>query len=118
MLQQAKIIKFPIIILFIKKSYWKQAKTSNRSLAYVIGVYQLSKRMIFFFREDNKIMIMNDGKGIPVAMHKEHDMYVPTLIFGHLLTSSNYDDSQKKVFRIPHGNFYSSTNTSWRWRVL
>lgn len=24
-------------------------------------------------------------------------MYVPTMIFGHLLTSSNYDDSQKKV---------------------
>ena len=40
---------------------------------------------------------MNDGKGIPVEMHKEHDMFVPTLIFGHLLTSSNYDDSQKKV---------------------
>ena len=48
-------------------------------------------------REDNKICIMNDGKGIPVEMHKEHDMFVPTLIFGHLLTSSNYDDSQKKV---------------------
>jgi len=24
-------------------------------------------------------------------------MYVPTLIFGHLLTSSNYDDTEKKV---------------------
>jgi len=24
-------------------------------------------------------------------------MYVPELIFGHLLTSSNYDDSEKKV---------------------
>lgn len=41
---------------------------------------------------------MNDGKGIPVEMHKEHDMYVPTLIFGHLLTSSNFDDEQKKVW--------------------
>ena len=49
-------------------------------------------------REDNKITIMNDGKGIPVEMHKEHDMYVPTLIFGHLLTSSNFDDEQKKVW--------------------
>ncbi|XP_063685282.1 DNA topoisomerase 2-alpha-like isoform X2 [Bolinopsis microptera] len=47
--------------------------------------------------EDGKICIMNDGKGIPVEMHKEHEMFVPTLIFGHLLTSSNYDDSQKKV---------------------
>lgn len=24
-------------------------------------------------------------------------MYVPTMIFGHLLTSSNYDDAEKKV---------------------
>lgn len=24
-------------------------------------------------------------------------MYVPSMIFGHLLTSSNYDDKQKKV---------------------
>jgi len=24
-------------------------------------------------------------------------MYVPTMIFGHLLTSSNYDDTEKKV---------------------
>ena len=24
-------------------------------------------------------------------------MYVPTMIFGHLLTSSNYDDNDKKV---------------------
>lgn len=30
-------------------------------------------------------------------MHKEEKCYVPTLIFGHLLTSSNYDDSEKKV---------------------
>jgi len=30
-------------------------------------------------------------------MHKEHKVLVPELIFGHLLTSSNYDDSVKKV---------------------
>lgn len=30
-------------------------------------------------------------------MHKQHDCYVPELVFGHLLTSSNYDDNEKKV---------------------
>lgn len=30
-------------------------------------------------------------------MHKEQKVYVPTLIFGHLLTSSNYNDDEKKV---------------------
>ena len=48
-------------------------------------------------RENNKIRIWNNGKGIPVVEHKTEKIYVPTMIFGHLLTSSNYDDSEKKV---------------------
>lgn len=47
--------------------------------------------------ERNMIKIWNNGKGIPVAWHAKESMYVPTLIFGHLLTSSNYDDTEKKV---------------------
>lgn len=47
--------------------------------------------------ENNRIKIWNNGKGIPVVEHKQEKMYVPTLIFGHLLTSSNYNDFEKKV---------------------
>ncbi|XP_055732864.1 DNA topoisomerase 2-beta-like isoform X4 [Salvelinus fontinalis] len=47
--------------------------------------------------ESNTVTIWNNGKGIPVVEHKDEKMYVPALIFGHLLTSSNYDDEQKKV---------------------
>ena len=35
---------------------------------------------------DGVISVLNNGRGIPVVKHKEHDCYVPTLIFGHLLT--------------------------------
>ena len=30
-------------------------------------------------------------------MHREEKVYVPAMIFGQLLTSSNYDDDEKKV---------------------
>lgn len=47
--------------------------------------------------EKNRISVKNNGKGIPIEIHKEHDTYIPELIFGHLLTSSNYNDNDKKV---------------------
>ncbi|KAL3320015.1 DNA topoisomerase 2-beta [Cichlidogyrus casuarinus] len=46
---------------------------------------------------ENMIRVWNNGKGIPVEYHKVEKMYVPTMIFGHLLTSSNYDDTERKV---------------------
>ena len=48
-------------------------------------------------KETNTIKVFNNGRGIPVVMHKEEKILVPTLIFGHLLTSSNYNDDEKKV---------------------
>ena len=48
-------------------------------------------------REKNEIRVYNNGKGIPVEEHKDEKMFVPTLIFGHLLTSSNFNDEEEKV---------------------
>lgn len=66
--------------------------------------------------ESNTISVWNNGQGrrkkkntegegrgtnmilgIPVEIHSEHKVYIPEMIFGELLTSSNYDDSKKKV---------------------
>jgi DNA topoisomerase-2 len=43
------------------------------------------------------VSVHNNGSGLPVVMHKEHNCYVPELVFGHLLTSDNYDDDERKV---------------------
>merc|ERR1719262_664353 len=48
-------------------------------------------------KKEGKISVMNNGKGVPVQIHKEHKVYVPEMIFGQLLTSDNYDDNEKKV---------------------
>ena len=45
---------------------------------------------------DNEISVFNDS-GIPIEIHPEYKIYIPELIFGNLLTSSNYDDTEKRT---------------------
>ena len=49
------------------------------------------------------ISIRNDGRGIPVTMHKTEKIYVPQLIFGHLLTGSNFQDNNVHAERLTGG---------------
>lgn len=48
-------------------------------------------------RENGEISVLNNGRGIPIEMHQKEKIWIPEMIFGHLLTSSNYDDDQEKV---------------------
>ncbi|NBO60548.1 MAG: hypothetical protein EBU82_06195 [Flavobacteriia bacterium] len=43
------------------------------------------------------IIVENDGDGIPVLEHTEYKVWVPELIFGHLLTSGNYNKEEEKI---------------------
>ena len=43
------------------------------------------------------ISVWNNGSGLPVQIHKKEKIYIPELVFGNLLTSDNYDDSEKKT---------------------
>ena len=47
-------------------------------------------------KEKGRITVWNNGKGIPVVIHKDYKIYVPSLIFGHLLTGGNFNDDEKK----------------------
>ena len=44
-----------------------------------------------------EISVENDGDGIPIQQHAEHKVWVPELIFGHLLTSGNYNKEEEKI---------------------
>jgi DNA topoisomerase-2 len=46
---------------------------------------------------DGVIEISNSGEAIDVEIHPEYKIYIPQLIFGELLTSTNYDKTEKKL---------------------
>jgi DNA topoisomerase-2 len=51
-----------------------------------------------FYREKGEIKICNDGHGIPVRKWaQDESIYIPTLIFGKLLTSDNFNDEKKRI---------------------
>lgn len=47
--------------------------------------------------EKGIISVYNNGRGIPIEIHSEEKIYIPEMIFGHLLAGSNYDDDEKKL---------------------
>ena len=87
----------------------------NKTITYVPGLYKIfdeivvnaadnkqrdpgmNKLDITIDADENLIRVWNNGKGIPVVIHKEHKVYVPELIIGNLLTGSNFDDNQAKT---------------------
>jgi DNA topoisomerase-2 len=56
------------------------------------------------------ISIKNNGISIPVVIHKKENIYVPELLFGHLLTGSNFNDDQKRLTGGRHGYGAKLTN--------
>ncbi|XP_038047883.1 DNA topoisomerase 2-alpha-like isoform X2 [Patiria miniata] len=102
----------------VKQAMWvvnEDGMLENREITYVPGLFKIFDEIlvnaadnkqrdptmnairISIDPENNMISIWNNGKGIPIIEHKTEKLFVPSMIFGHLLTSSNYDDSQKKV---------------------
>ncbi|KAL3915219.1 MAG: hypothetical protein SGILL_005751 [Bacillariaceae sp.] len=59
---------------------------------------------------DPTIKIWNNGKGIPIQIHKEEQIYLPEMLFGHLLTGSNFDDTEKRLTGGRHGYGAKLTN--------
>uniref|UniRef100_M1A902 DNA topoisomerase 2 n=1 Tax=Solanum tuberosum TaxID=4113 RepID=M1A902_SOLTU len=94
---------------------WENDAMVHRPVTYVPGLYKIFDEIlvnaadnkqrdpkmdaleVVIDPEQNLVSVYNNGDGIPVEIHQEEGVYVPELIFGHLLTSSNYDDAEKKT---------------------
>jgi DNA topoisomerase-2 len=48
-------------------------------------------------RATGVITMLNDGNGIDVVKHPEHDLWIPEMIFGHLRTSTNYNKEETRI---------------------
>ena len=56
------------------------------------------KNITIEISEDNQtVTVENDGEGIDVLEHPEYKVWIPQLVFGELLTSTNYDKDEKKL---------------------
>ena len=77
---------------------------------------QVSSISVAIDKESGSVTIENNGPlgGIGVRMHEKEGLWNPELVFGHLLTSTNYDDTQKRIVGGRNGygaklaNIYSS----------
>lgn len=56
---------------------------------------KMSKIEISINKESGETTLKNDGLSIPITKHETGE-YTPKLIFGKLLTSSNYDDTKER----------------------
>lgn len=88
------------------RSQTEKGKTPIKQISVKIGKNS---------NNDFYVIVENDGDGIPVSEHPEYKVYVPELIFGHLLTSGNYDKSEEKIVGGKNGygaklvNIFSNT---------
>jgi DNA topoisomerase-2 len=58
-----------------------------------------------------RITIMNDGNGVDIKKHSSYgDLWIPELIFGELLTSTNYDKGEEKIWGGKNGYGSKLTN--------
>ena len=75
-------------------------KIFDEVLVNAIDQYSLNPKkvsQIHVHVSDNTISIENWGVAIPIKKHEREPLWIPELIFGHLLTSSNYNDDEQRV---------------------
>lgn len=79
------------------------------------SVNRVTEIKINIDKEKGEISIMNNGDGIDIAEHPKEKkngkpIYIPQLIFGELLTSTNYNKNEKKVVGGKNGYGAKLTN--------
>ena len=73
------------------------------------GIFPVKNIKINIDLEEQSICVFNDGEGIPIDIHPTEKKYIPELIFGELLTSSNYkNEDSKEILHVGGKNGYGA----------
>ncbi len=71
-----------------------EAKAKNQDASHLHPVKTIK---VNINKKTGEISVFNDGNGIPVVEHPEHQVFIPELIFGNLLTSTNYAEDKVRT---------------------
>ena len=96
---------FDEILVNARDEYVRSVTTAEMTPIKHIGISVTSNA-----EGDTIISVENDGDGIAIEEDKETGVMIPELIFGHLLTSSNYDKSEEKIVGGKNGYGSKCTN--------
>lgn len=124
----------------IKTYVYKDGKMIEKEISFVPGLYKIFDEIIVNTIDHNMrlkmeedggkenvkhvknikitldkdtgyITVFNDGNGIDVEKHSDYNnIWIPELIFGELLTSTNYDKEQEKLIGGKNGYGAKLTN--------
>jgi DNA topoisomerase-2 len=75
-----------------------------------MSIFTVSNIKIDIDKDTGRITVFNDGEGIHIVQTSEDGVYAPELIFGHLLTGTNYNDEEEKTVGGQNGYGSKLTN--------
>ena len=76
------------IIVNARDHYIRTRKDKQTNLCTSIKVW--------IDKESGKITVQNNGDGLAVAKHPTHKSWIPSMLFGELLSSTNYNDKEER----------------------
>jgi DNA topoisomerase-2 len=84
---------YKILDEIVVNAWDQQVRHKNtKKIVEKVGIIDISVN-----KKTGEVSIMNDGKSVEVAMHPIEKIYVPELIFGKLMSGSNFNDDEDRV---------------------
>ena len=106
-IQKQEIEYTPAILRIFIEALSNAIDNVSRSKQYQVECKNIK---VSIDSETGLTCVWNDGLSIPIRHHEKADTWIPDMLFGRLLTSSNYNDEEKRETSGRNGLGISLTN--------